>query len=194
LDYNRITDMRKLYNIVLFFALVSQLSCSANYESKDLKTFNLFGKVKSVIITRVSDDGEERISETLKFSETGDLYLDGAKIVRDSIGRISSIEYDMGGTGFKYDIDGNVIERYDWDTSTIRERPIKVDSSNNYLESEQYGEMGKEAGESPSATFTYEYSDIDNNNNWTMRRVIYKDLYDESWSSRWSEKRTIEYF
>ena len=137
--------MRKLYNILLFFALVSQLSCSANYESKDLKTFNLFGKVKSVIITRVSDDGEERISETIKFSETGDLYVDGAKIVRDSIGRISSIEYDMGGTGFKYDIDGNVIERYDWDTSTIRECPTKVDSSNNFLESEQYGEMGKEA-------------------------------------------------
>lgn len=186
--------MRKLYNILLIFALMSQSSCTEKYESKDLKTFNLFGKVKSVIITRVLDDGEERISETLNFSETGDLNIDGAKILRDSIGRISSIEYDMGGTSFKYDVDGNVIERYDWDTSTIRECPTKVDSSNNILESEQYGEMGKEAGESPSASFTYEYFDIDDNNNWTMRRVIYKDLYDDSWSGRWTEKRSIEYY
>lgn len=186
--------MKKLHVILLFFAIVSQSSCTASYESKDLKTFNLFGKVKSVVVTRVSDNGEERISETLNFSETGDLYTDEAKIVRDNNGRISSIEYDMGGTGFKYDGDGNVIERFDWDTSTIRECPIKLDRFNNFLESEQFGEMGKAAGESPSATFTYNYSDIDNNKNWTIRRVMYKDLYDDSWSSTWSEKRSIEYF
>lgn len=40
-------DMRTLF--LLSFMKMSQLSYTANYESKDLKTFNVFGKEKIVL-------------------------------------------------------------------------------------------------------------------------------------------------
>lgn len=184
--------MKQLFYVLLFLNTLT--SCNKEYESKDLQTYNLFGKVKSVVVTRISEFGDERILETLTFSEGGELLVEGASIIRDSSGYICSIEYDFGGTSFKYDENGNMIERSDWDTSTIRECPTKLDENNNPVESEQYGEMGIDEGESPAAKFTYKYLNEDDHGNWTLRRVSYNDLYDESWSRVWSEKREIEYY
>ena len=187
--------MKCFFCTLLFMGLLT--GCNKDYTSKDLQTFNLYGKVKSVTTFRlmnVDDIHDDRFGTTWNFDITGMLSTSEVFIERDDEGYISTVKYDdFGGFGFKYDNNHNVIEQYNWDTSTLRECPIKSDKKKNPIESEQYGEISKEEGASPEATLKYEYLSMDAKGNWTLRKVTYTNLYGYENARTWYEKRIVEY-
>lgn len=92
-------------------------SCNKDYTSKDLQTFNLNGKVKPVTTFRlmnVDDSYDDKFGTAWNFDKTGMLSTSERYIEHDGEGYIITVKYDdLGGFGFKYDNNHNVIEQYD---------------------------------------------------------------------------------
>lgn len=162
--------------------------------SNDLRTYKLHGHVKRVRSVHISKTGDERDIEELSFRRNGDINFNDTGIIvkRNSDGRITEIEYDLGGRIFKYDVNGETISVADWDTSTTWEKYIVLDKYGTPKESNQYGEDGEDGG--ITGRYKYLYQKWDNKGNWVLRRVRYYDSYSGASYSEWNERREIEYY
>ncbi len=163
--------------LFLFMALLT--GTLSLYAQDDRKAFDLKGNVRTYA-PEVSDNGFILPSRNATFKNEGMLQLfDGIKptVKRDSQKRIVRIEVQEGeGTRFNdfvYDSNGRIIEvknsylNEDTDEETLDKRTIRTFDNNNHVTQETvYNEDG-----SVRATYTYKYTDIDEQGNWTRRTV-----------------------
>ncbi len=162
---------------ILFIALLA--SVLTMYAQDDRKAFNLKGNVK-VYTPEVSDNGFILPARCATFSSEGTLQLfDGLQpnVKRDAKKRIVRIEVQEGENAryndFVYDSEGRIVEvknsyqNEDDDQETLDSRTVRTFDNNGHVTKEAiYNEDG-----SMRAVYSYKYTDIDEQGNWTHRTV-----------------------
>lgn len=174
----------------MFFVLLVT-SCStnsnSNYYSKDLQTFGLRGKVRSVNETTYKNTDSEGfqnsetfvITEMLEFTSKGEAKLKG-KVERDSNGFLSSYDNEEDfdtweSKQWTYSSTGDLLVCVDCGIGGCRENHYLYDSD-GYVSQTFCQGTSEEGGEYDIKTY-YTIQEKDEKGNWT--RVLVKEVYSE---------------
>lgn len=170
--------VKRWHRLFLLFALLA--SALAVHAQDDRKAFDLKGDVRKYSPEEVSDNGFILPSRHATFSNEGTLQLfDGIRpnVKRDTKKRIVRIEVQEGENtrfnDFVYDAEGRIAEvtnsylNEDTDQEAVDSRTVRsFDGEGRVSEETIYNEDG-----SVRATYTYKYTDTDQQGNWTRRTV-----------------------
>jgi hypothetical protein len=179
----------KYFTPLLFIIFLTSCTKPLKFESCDLRTFDCVGHVKQTNITYINENGDTLRTDTLRFTEAGDLDLKYVitqsgdtihRIKRDDEGRITELNHAWGyehnndsyyTSQFTYDNDGRLKSEF----RTHWSMDVKYMPSFNrqgYI-TRSSSEWSYESTVSKDNT-KYKYINKDQQGNWTHRLATTK--------------------